>query len=116
MQKLNKLPVILRSENSSRHRCPACAGHLRALGTFNPKDNTKTIHGYICQNHKCAKKVLEKYELRGVPTFRDHPKPSALHLKRATAMMKHHEERVEQANVVISPTDKSITLDQGEGD
>ena len=100
MQKLTKLPVIKRSEVATRHRCPACAGHLRALGTFDPKTNVKTVEGFISQNHKCPKKVLQPYLALGITQFKDHPKPSAKHIKRAEALMKHHQERVEQKPVI----------------
>jgi len=104
MDKLDRLPVIKRSEVKTSHRCPACGTHLRRLGHFNPKlkgreANRIIEYGYACPNHKCNRKVLRKIDRSGIAAFEIHDKADPLAIKRAEALMEVY--RIKTAEPVI---------------
>ena len=124
MDKLDRLPKISRKAAATVHRCPACGAHLRRLGHFSPAGkgnddpsaNEITEHGYACENRKCDRKVLRKYDRDGIAAFEVHPDPHPDAVKRATTLMAVYEERT------LELSDKPIevkiikTLEPGEGE
>ena len=106
MEKLDRLPVIKRSEVKSVHRCPACGVHLRRLGHIDPKQpgteaNRIIEMGYACQNHKCDRTVLSKYDRDGIAAFEVHSDPHPLAVKRAQTLMAQYRLKTEEP---IKPT------------